>query len=177
MMGSRRFLEKVWRLMESIDPKLKNKELESLLHKTIKKVGEDIENFRFNTAISTMMIFANEVERLGTVSKSQYLEFLKLLAPFAPHITEEIWHELGHKKSVHVEKWSKYNKSKVKEKSFILVVQVNGKVRDQFEAPCGLKENEVLDLTLKRENVTNYINGNSVKRVIWVPDKLINIVI
>lgn len=177
MMGSRRFLERVWRLMENIDPKLKNKELESLLHKTIKKVSEDIENFRFNTAISTMMIFTNEVERLGVVSKSQYLEFLKLLAPFAPHMTEEIWHELGHKKSVHVEKWPKYNKAMLEGKTFVLVVQVNGKVRDQFEAPLDIREAEAKDLTLKRENVNNYIKGHSVKRVIWVPNKLINIVI
>ncbi|MCR4283839.1 MAG: leucine--tRNA ligase [Parcubacteria group bacterium] len=177
MMGSRRFLERVWKLKEDIDLKAKNKELESLLHKTIKKVTEDIENFRFNTAISTMMIFINETEKAGAVPRVQYMEFLKLLSPFAPHVTEEIWHELGHKKSIHIEKWPKYSKAKIKEKSFMLVVQINGKVRDQFEAPLGLSEEDVKDLTLKRENVTNYIKGNSVKRIIWVPDKLINIVI
>ena len=177
MAGSRRFLEKVWQMKERASRKVKNKRLESLLHKTIKKVSEDIENFHFNTAISAMMIFANEAEKEKTIPAVQYFEFLKLLAPFAPYLTEELRHKLGHKKSIHIEKWPKYSKAKIKEKTFMLVVQINGKVRDQFEASLGIKEKEAKDLTLKRENVNLYIKGNSIKRVIWVPNKLINIVI
>ncbi len=177
MIGSRRFLERVWRLKEVVSLKAKNKELENLLHKTIKKVSEDIENFRFNTAISTMMIFINEAEKEGVLMKAYYMDFLKLLSPFAPHVTEEIWSKLGHKKSIHAEKWPKHSEAKIKGKTFVLVVQINGKVRDQFELPLGIKEKEAEHLTLKRENVNNYIKGSSVKKIIWVPDKLINIVL
>lgn len=187
MNGSRRFLDRVWKLQDrisnlgdsEISPTLGNRipKLESLLHKTIKKVSEDIENFHFNTAISEMMIFINEAEKEKEISKNQYIEFLKLLAPFAPHITEEIWRKFGHKKSIHLTNWPKYSKAKIKEKTFSLIVQINGKVRDQFEAPCGISENEAKDLTLKRENVNKWIGGKLIKKVIWVPNKLINIVI
>ena len=183
MVGLRRFLDKIWKLQHHLaaspPSELGNSvfKLESLLHKTIKKVEEDIENFKFNTAISQMMILANEMEKAEFVSKNNFEMFLKILAPFAPHIAEELWNEFGNKKSVHLAPWPKYDTEKIKENTFQLVAQINGKVRDTFEARIGIPQKEAEELTLKRENVKKWIVDKSIKKTIFVPDKLINIVI
>jgi len=175
IIGPRRFLERVWKLKENLNSKNENSKLEQSLHKTIKKVSEDIESFDFNTAISQMMIFVNEAEKEGLVKK-QYEVLLKILAPFAPHISEELWLELGNKKSVHLEKWPKHDEKKIKEERVTIVAQVNGKMRDSFEVPVDASEKEVKEKALAREKIQKWTKEKSIKKIIVVPNKLVNIV-
>ena len=159
-----------------------DKKLERLLHQTIKKVTEDIENLRFNTAVSALMILLNEMEKERTaVSCDMAAIFLKLLAPFAPHFAEELWQKVRKRSkpfaSIHAEEWPRYNPALIKENSFELVVQVNGKVRDSFIIPANISEADAKKLTLERESVKIYLSGREPKRVIYVSGRLVNIVI
>lgn len=155
-----------------------------MLHKTIKKVTEDIEAFKFNTAISAMMIFANELKIIphkksqrAPLTQEVFKTFLKLLAPFAPHMTEQIWSNLGNKNSIHLEEWPKYDESKIKEGRVFIVVQVNGKVRAQFEAEAGIGESDAKRQALAMQEIEKWLSGKDIKKVIFVVDKLINFVI
>jgi leucyl-tRNA synthetase len=181
VVGIRRFLERVWRLgintrMNANDTN-KNQKLESSLHKTIKKVTEDIENYKFNTAISAMMIFLNELEKCADAPKSIFETFLKILAPFAPHMTEELWHEFGHKNSIHLERWPEFDESKIKEESAVIVVQINGKVRASFEAEQGISEKEAKEKAVSLPEIAKWLEGKEIKKVIFVPNKIINFVV
>ncbi|MCK4473924.1 leucine--tRNA ligase [Candidatus Parcubacteria bacterium] len=175
LVGMRRFLEKVWNLFQKAKTP-KNAKLEKLLHQTIKKVTEDIENFKFNTAISQLMILVNEMERQNQLPVTSYQLLLKLLAPMAPHISEEIWYQLGHKKSIFEESWPKYDDKLIKEERITLVIQVNGKVRDKIEVETGISEEQAKKLTLEREKVKKWIQGKKIKKMIFIKGKLINIV-
>ncbi|MDI6882946.1 MAG: leucine--tRNA ligase [Patescibacteria group bacterium] len=192
--GARRFLEKVWRLFEkskiqnpnvksSSKSKIQNLKLKKLLHKTIKKVSEDIENMKFNTAISALMILVNRItenRKYFYTSKDggNYLKtLLLLLAPFAPHLTEEIWQKLGYKKSIFLQKWPKYDPKLIIEEKITLVVQVNGKVRDKIEIESGLSEGEAKKIALARTKIKKWIDAKKVKKTIFIKDKLINFVI
>ncbi|OHA87834.1 MAG: leucine--tRNA ligase [Candidatus Zambryskibacteria bacterium RIFCSPLOWO2_01_FULL_39_39] len=194
IVGIRRFLERVWRLDTNtrINTNDTNKnpasaktttgevKLKSLLHKTIKKVTEDIESYKFNTAISAMMIFLNELEKEMGMSRFNldiFEIFLKLLAPFAPHITEEIWSKMGHKDSIHLEKWPEADLSKIKEEKVIIVVQINGKIRAQFEAEPNPTEDKVRKKALSLPEVQKWLDGKEVRKIIFVPNKIINLVI
>ena len=180
IIGVKRFLERVY----SLSLKIKNKKskikisekLESLIHQTIKKVSEDIENFHFNTAISALMILLNEMEKQDSLKIEDYKLLIKLLSPFAPHIAEELWFGSGGKRSIHLEKWPIFDVSKTVENSFKLVVQINGKARDFFEVPAGISEDEAKDLTLKRENVKKWIGDKRIEKIIYVSNKIISIV-
>ena len=180
IIGVKRFLERVY----SLSLKIKNKKskikisekLESLIHQTIKKVSEDIENFHFNTAISALMILLNEMEKQDSLKIEDYKLLIKLLSPFAPHIAEELWFGSGGKRSIHLEKWPIFDVSKTVENSFKLVVQINGKARDFFEVPAGISEDEAKDLTLKRANVKKWIGDKHIEKTIYVPNKIISIV-
>ncbi|MDP3956403.1 MAG: class I tRNA ligase family protein, partial [bacterium] len=196
ILGTSRFLERVWKLygVSSIKYQVSSKneeknknELQKLLHKTIKKVSEDIEAMHFNTAISAMMIFINEVEKQTSVftPKDQVL-FLKILAPFAPHIAEELWDKLTtndrrlttkNNKSIHIEDWPKYDPKLLEDETFILVVQINGRVRDSFEVSKNITQAEAEKLTFARKSVEKHFSNSKPKRVIYVPGRLINIVI
>ncbi|OHA10885.1 MAG: hypothetical protein A3H71_00030 [Candidatus Sungbacteria bacterium RIFCSPLOWO2_02_FULL_48_13b] len=187
--GIRRFLEKVWRLFEATgegtvsaashgarEASLK-KEIESLLHKTIKKVQEDIEAFKFNTAISALMIFANELSAgSDSVRKPNIETFLKILAPFAPHLAEELWDKLGHERSIHLESWPEYDDKLVKEDTLKVAVQVNGKHRGTVEVASGASESQVKKLASEDENVKRHLGGKKPKKVIYVKGKIINFV-
>jgi len=180
VIGCYRFLNRVWNLQNEIKDlrlKIKDSNLEKLVHKTIKKVTEDIENFRFNTAVSALMILTNEMEKQEQLSIISYQSLIKLLAPMAPHISEELWQRLGHQKSIFFEKWPKYEPKLVKEEMITLVIQINGKVRDKIEVPVDISEKDAKELTLGREKVKKWIEGKEVKKVIFIPGKLINIVI
>ncbi|MEK7575564.1 MAG: leucine--tRNA ligase [Patescibacteria group bacterium] len=182
IMGVKRFLERVWKLHFHLEARLlsgslASKSFESLLHKTIKKVSEDIENLKFNTAISALMILLNEMEKQEKLPVTHYALLVMLLSPFAPHIAEELWKNLGHKKSIFLEKWPQDDSRKIKENTYNLVVQINSKVRDVFEVSVGISEAEAKDLTLQRENVRKWISGKSIQKAIFIPNKLINIVI
>ncbi len=175
VVGTRRFLEKVWRGEGYFGDT--SEELESLLHKTIKKIGEDIQSFKFNTCVSTMMVLANKLDDEKSVSKEDYKKFLQILAPFAPHMTEELWRNLGDTASIHLSSWPKYDESKIKEEKIKIVIQINGKVRDEIEVHAGAREEEVKTLVLAREKVVEKLAGEEVKKIIYVEGRLINIVI
>jgi leucyl-tRNA synthetase len=180
IVGLKRFLDRVWRLSEKLKsksekPQLKNKSLESLVQKTIKKVTEDIENFRFNTAISAMMILLNEFEK--EIYLIHYTLYIILLSPFAPHIAEELWSELGHKNSIFLEKWPEYDKKLIKDEEITLIIQVNGKVRDQLKLAAGASEEEAKKLALESEKVAKYIGDKEPRKIIFVPNRLINFVV
>lgn len=178
--GCYRFLTRIWNLQSEINSKSKIKSsngFKKLLHQTIKRVSEDIENFRFNTAISTLMEFLNEIEKEKEISKDDYQILIKLISPMAPHIAEELWQNLGHKKTIFSEKWPDYNPELIKEKKFTLIVQINGKVRDQIEAPYGISEKNAKELAFNSEKIQKWLKDKEIKKIIFVPGKLINIVI
>ncbi|MCF7834378.1 MAG: leucine--tRNA ligase [Candidatus Pacebacteria bacterium] len=189
IIGSRRFLEKVWRVGVSFNDKKKKKDpsspknslsVEKVLHKTIKKVSEDIENMRFNTAVSNMMIFISEIEKaLGSgeaVPKESFKKFLQVLSPFAPHITEELWNIFGEKKSIHISKWPKWSEKMLEENEVKIVIQVNGKVRGEMYIGIEEDEESVKAKATKENSVLKYLEGNVVKRIIYVKGRLVNIV-
>ena len=153
------------------------------MHKTIKKVGEDIDEFRFNTAISALMVLLNEFEASGVglpagkAGHAAYGDFLKLLAPFAPHFAEELWQKLGNKTSIHLEPWPEYDPKIVEENTFELIVKINGKVRDKFEVPVDISESEAKHLTLKRDKVKLALENKKPQRIIFIPKRLINLVL
>ncbi|MFA4941067.1 MAG: class I tRNA ligase family protein, partial [Patescibacteria group bacterium] len=175
LVGARKFLEKIIKLKIKI--KKGNDGLENLLHKTIKKVGEDIESFKLNTAVSTMMILANKMEESEKISLDSYQAFLKILSPFAPHLAEELWHELGYKKSIFLEKWPEYNKKFIIDETINLVVQINGKLRDTIAVPADISEEEAKKEALASEKVKKWLEEQEIVKVIFVKGKLINIVV
>ncbi len=199
IIGSRRFLEKVWRISQDIvaSPseissrftlpgipggthtiqKSHSALLEKLLHKTIKKVTEDIANFNFNTAISSMMILVNEMEKSDQVTVADFKMFLQLLAPFAPYIAEDIWKSFGEKKSIHISGWPKYDKNKIKDDVIKIAVQVNGKVRAEIEFAPDSSEADIKEIVLSNEAVKSWIKGGEIKRFIYIKNKLVNIVV
>ena len=179
--GIVRFLERVHKIVSATTKRKKgeqiqNKELERSLHKAIKKVTEDIEHFQFNTAISAMMVFLNELEKQSQIAKVNCQMLVLLLAPFAPYLTEEMWQMLGGKGSVHVQIWPKYDKRLLKEDEFDLVIQINGKVRDVVRAPKGITESEALRHATASDKVKKFIEGKEIRKKIFVPNRLINII-
>ena len=183
--GVFRFLGRVWRLYVneegSVDSSLQEKDptadFERLYHQTLKKVGEDIEALRFNTAISQMMIFVNEATKLDAKPRRILSDFVLILAPFAPHISEELWERLGNKDSISSHTWPIYDKSKVLESTVEVVLQVNGKVRGKLVVPVGMDESKLEDLALNDANVQRHINGKKVVKKIVVKNKLVNLVV
>ena len=189
--GMRRFLEKVWRLSERVtsdkgqvtrnaqipSSKFQDSSLEALLHKTIKKVTEDIEGFRFNTAIAALMTLVNRMEREQSLPPTTYHLLTQLLSPFAPHISEELWEKLGNKQSIFLEPWPEWDEALIVDESIMLVVQVNGKVRDKIEASADISEDDAKKLALESEKVKKFLEGKDVKKVIFVKGKLVNVVI
>ncbi|MEK7156560.1 MAG: class I tRNA ligase family protein [Patescibacteria group bacterium] len=174
VVGVRRFLERVWKAQEYAG-KTDNAGLENLLHKTIKKVGEDIGAMKFNTAISALMIFQNALEKEKTLGKSQWERFLQLLAPFAPHIAEELWAESGQKKSVHKTLWPEYDVSMLKSEFITVAIQINGKTRGEAEVAADA-DKEMVEKAA-REAVASRLEGKKILRTIVVPGRLVNFVI
>jgi len=177
--GVYRFLDRVWKMHYKLSSELKtdNRELERLIHKTIKKLGQDLEEFKFNTAVSSLMILANAFEKEDKISSLRYSLFLILLAPFAPHIAEEIWSSLGNKGSIHEQSWPKYDKNLAKDETINLVIQVNGKVRDKILVEVDIPEGKAKELAISSQNVKKWIQNKEIKKVIFVQGRLINIVI
>ncbi|HBB36487.1 MAG: leucyl-tRNA synthetase, leucyl-tRNA synthetase [Candidatus Moranbacteria bacterium GW2011_GWC1_45_18] len=183
IIGLKRFLERVWRLKSQIPADAKalagkqNPKLNSFLHKTIKKVTEDIENLRFNTAISAMMMLVNEMEKENNIPITNYQLLITILAPFAPHIAEEIWSSLGHKNSVFLEKWPEHDIELIKDEEITIIVQINGKMRDQLKLAAGAGEEDVKKMALESGKVKKYVEGKNIRKIIFVKDRLINFVI
>ncbi|MDP6119375.1 MAG: leucine--tRNA ligase [Candidatus Pacebacteria bacterium] len=176
LMGPRRFLEKIWRASEKVSDIRMSSELESLMHETVEKVGEDIEEMKFNTAVSSMMIYFNQIEKEEDIPREAFRTLLLLLAPFTPHITEELWEKLKEKESIHLTPWPAYDKNKVAKNRHLVVIQVNGKVRGEFETEES-NEEKIKEVALSQERVRGHVQGKEIKRVIYVKNKLINIVI
>ncbi len=182
--GVNRFLGRVWRMivdesgniLKDIREIGLNKEQEYILHSTIKKVAEDIENLGFNTAVSQMMIFMNEFSKSSIKPKSAVERFLLCLAPFAPHITEELWHRLGHEESIVLQKFPDWDESKIVKQEIEYVVQVLSKIRAKLMAPPNMPQDEIQSLALKDEKVQKYLEGKQIRKVIFVPNKLINFI-
>ncbi|MGD0977330.1 MAG: leucine--tRNA ligase [Minisyncoccia bacterium] len=178
MAGITRFLAKVWKLTENIVAGSgENFELEKTIGKSIKKITEDVENLGYNTAISQLMILLRGLEN-GQPTQKQLETFVKLLAPFAPHISEEIWrNKFGYKTSIHVESWPTYNPKLITEEIVDFVIQVNGKTREMIKMPAGAVEEEVKESALADPKVQKYLESQSIKKVIFVKDRLINFVL
>lgn len=179
MIGPRRFIERVWNLSQKVGNASASREIEALLHKTIKKVGEDIESMGFNTAISSLMILLNALEKESAsviVSKNTYATFLQLLAPFAPHVAEELWSAQGYKKSIHQAPWPDFDLKKLVVDSFTIVVQINGKVRATFVSDSN-DEQTVKKYALEHPDIVKRLEGRGPDRIIYVPEKLVNIVV
>jgi leucyl-tRNA synthetase len=174
--GSRRFLERVWKLQDKIG-KIESEKIDIAVNKAVKKVTEDIEAMRFNTAISSMMILINEFEKEEIISKNNYQIFLQLLAPFAPHITEEIWSNLKNKKSIHQSDWPSYNNELIKEDKTKIVIQINGKVRGTIEGDISESEDQIKTRVLELPDIQKWVNGQNIKKVIYIKGKLINLVL
>jgi len=180
ILGVKRFLDKVWKLQNRVVKNEKQKtknDLDKILHQTIKKVTEDIEEFKFNTAISQMMILMNEMEKQSEVLITHYSLFVILLSPFAPHLAEELWLKLGHTKSIFNEAWPKYDERLIVENEITLAVQVNGKVRDEIIVPVDISENQVKEKVLASEKVQKWLTGKQPKKIIYVKGKLVSVVV
>ena len=186
IVGIHRFLEKVWALSEKpladieINGKLEDKKLVSLrktFAQTVKKVGDDTSSLNFNTAISQMMIFVNELSKFDAIPTSIWTDFVKILSPYAPHLGEELWEKLGNKKSIAYETWPTYNEEFLKDDTKEIVVMVNGKLRDKFEAAPGSDDETLKTMAFDREGVKKHTDGKEVVKVIVVKDKLVNIVV
>lgn len=178
LVGARRFLEKVWKLREKVSEGAAGRNgLEVVLHRTIRKVSDDIEEMRFNTAISALMILGNAMEKEPGVPRSAFQSFLILLSPFAPHIAEELWHDLGNDRSIFLESWPQYDPEKAVETRAMIAVSVNGKVRDTISVPHDASEEELKSQALSSEKVRKYTEGKEPKKVVVVPGRIVNIVI
>jgi leucyl-tRNA synthetase len=185
MLGITRFLDRVWKMgtgSKFTEGKETDKELESMLHRTIKKVTDDIESLQYNTAISAMMILLNEFEKKEAIPREYFKNFLLLLAPFAPFLTEELWQELFAEKgkdfhSVHRAFWPIYDPKKLEKDSFVIAIQVNGKVRDEMEISKVMTQEEIETRARALPNVEKFLEGKDPKRVIYVPGRLLNLVL
>jgi len=177
--GVYRFLQKAWKVLAEkkiVTRKLTECELK-LLHKTIKKVTFDTENFKFNTAISQMMIFVNELSDLETLPLDLVEDFIKCLSPYAPHIAEEIWESLGHKDTVSYEIWPKYDEEYCIDNEITIVVQVNGKLRGEFRTKNNSSKDEAITKAKRVPLVAKYLEEKTIMKEIYIQDKLVNFVI
>lgn len=192
LVGVKRFLEKVWRISQKIKDKREkvkdedkldakrftlNAPLEILIHKTVKKVGEDVEAMRFNTAVSALMIASNEMDSAESVPQNLFEMYLKVLSLFAPHMSEELWFMLGHKNSIMTEAWPKFDETKLIDAKVKIMVQVNGKIRGEFEADREIKDDEATALAKGVPSVISWIENKQIKKVIVVKGRLINFVV
>ena len=180
--GITRFLNRILKLREKVRGYDETASNPVLLHKTIKKVTQDIEFLRYNTAISALMILVNDFESRDVLSKIEYDVLLKLMAPFAPHLVEELWQDINEQKfskknSVHLQSWPNYDPEQLKEDTYVLVIQINGKVRGKVRVSAGISEEEAKEGALKQVFVRPYLEGKEMEKFIFVPGRLINFVL
>lgn len=181
--GSRRFLDRIWRLIIKDDGTLsdritedKEDALTRVYHETVRKVTTDYDNLHFNTAIAQMMVFINEAYKRDKLAKTQIEGFVKLLAPIAPHISEELWYRLGNETTVSYAKWPTYDEAYLVDNEIEVVVQVMGRVRSKINVPKDISKEELEKIALTDEKVKEWIKGKTIRKVIVVPGKLVNIV-
>lgn len=181
--GSRRFLDRVWRLIVNDNGRLSEKvvnktggELEKIYHQTVKKVTEDYEALRFNTGISQLMVFVNEANKAKELPKAYIEGFVKLLSPVCPHIAEELWAKLGHTDSITYADWPTYDEAKTVENEVEIVIQINGKVRAKQVVAKDISKDELAEIAQANEQIQQLLEGKTIRKVIAVPGKLVNIV-
>jgi leucyl-tRNA synthetase len=184
--GVYRFLQRTWRLVVDEETGELSKNLQNvnadeattrLLHQTIKKVGDDVETFGFNTAISAMMILTNHLAKQPVVPKNAVETLILILSPFAPHIAEELWQKLGHNKTLAYEQWPKFDPELVKENEIELAIQVNGKIKDKIVVSAQADEESIKQKALANEKVVAILAGKQPKKVIVIKSRLVNIVV
>lgn len=175
VVGIRRFLDRLYRLSKNLSNE-SSSEVQTELHKTIKKVGEDTKRLKYNTALSAMMVCINTAEK-GSISREDFQDLLKILAPFAPHLSEELWFELGNTESIHLQAWPEFNEELLVSETTDIVVQVNGKVRAKLEINNDESQEEVERKVLEHEDVQKWIEGKEVKKVIYIKNKIVSIVV
>ena len=177
--GCRRFIERYWNLQSIlIDGEAIRPEMENSFHKAIKKVSYDIENLKFNTAIASLMALMNVIAEKGSINKAELSVFTMLLNPFAPHVTEEVWSEMKLGEGMVTEQiWPKYDESKCKDDVIEIVVQVNGKVRTRLSVAADIQKDDAIALAKAEDRIAAEINGKNVVKEIYVPGKLVNIVV
>jgi len=182
IIGVSRFLDRVSEINQDL-PRTYDKKIVSLLHKTIKKVGDDIEEFKYNTAISALMILVNEIydfknkNNSWPLSKDNLALFVRILEPFAPHLAEELWSQMGNKELLVKESWPKYDEALLKDDTFVLAIQINGKLRSTIEVASDITEEAVKELAFADENVKKWMEDKEVVKVVYVKGKLLSIVI
>ena len=186
IVGIHRFLEKVWAVSEKpmndidISGKLEDKVLISArktFAQTIKKVTDDTATLNFNTAISQMMIFINEISKLPEIPKAMWSDFVKVLSPYAPHLGEELWQKLGNNNTIAYESWPVFSEDFAKDDEKTIVVMVNGKKRDTFDAPVDTDQETLKKMAFDREAVKKFTDGHEIVKTIVVPNKIVTIVV
>ena len=177
MRGCKRFLERVASLTEILTEGEETPELTVPLHRAIKKVSADIEETKFNTAIATLMALINTISKVGKMTKSELEIFIKLLSPFAPHLCEEIWENLGHDDFLALAAWPEYDEAKTVEDTVEVGVQVNGKLKNTVAIPFNGEKDEALSIAKADEKVAAAMEGKSIVKEIYVPNKIINFVV
>lgn len=177
--GTRRFLERIWKLSDRLEKREEHsdQDMQRILHQTIKKVSEDIESMKFNTAIAQMMNCLNVFEKKELIPQTIFEKLLIILAPFAPHIAEEMWQQLGHITSITQEQWPTWDEKMIVEDVVTMAVQVNGKMRGTIDISPTASEEEAKSAALKQESVQRHLEGKSIVKTIYVPGKILNIVV
>lgn len=184
--GIRRFLNRAWRMVfgdeeagvsSKVVDRPMNPDEERIVHRAVRKVTEDIENLRFNTAISEMMIFVNEFTKIEEKPRQAMEIFIRLISPFAPHIAEEIWSRMGHTETIANEPWPEYDLAKTVDESVEIVLQVNSRIKAKIQAAAGTDVKELERLAMETEIMKGVIAGKTIRKVIVVPDKLVNLIV
>ena len=175
--GCKRFLDRVWALQDILnDSEEYSKELESAFHKAIKKVGEDIEEMKFNTAIATLMALINDVADHKSISRKELATFLILLNPFAPHITEEIWEAQNFGGMLNQQSWPEYDEAKCVDATVEIAVQISGKIKARINVPTDATKEQLLAAAKENGVIASILEGKTIVKEIVVPGKLVNIV-
>ena len=175
--GCKRFLERVASLSDIAEGTGTTKKLESIMNKTFKKVSQDIEDMKFNTAIAAMMTCLNEINDVGTLTKDELSVFIRLLCPFAPHLCEEMWEQLGGDGLCSTAKWPDYDESKCVDDEIEIAVQVNGRVRDRFTVPADIEAADAIARAKELDKVKEFTDGMAFIKELYVPGKLVNLVV
>ncbi|MBQ6527595.1 MAG: leucine--tRNA ligase, partial [Clostridia bacterium] len=176
--GCRKFLDRVWRLQEMVtDQKGFSDRLNGLMNETIKKVSEDYEKMKYNTAIAAMMSLVNEMYNVGSVTRGELEALILILSPVAPHICEEIWQNLGHKEAIHHQKWPAWDEEALKKQEVEIAIQINGKVKGRIMIPADLTRESAVTELPDHPDVIRLVNGREIAKIIFVPGRLLNIVV
>lgn len=176
--GCKRFVDRIWALQDKVvDSNEYSDKLRSLMHKTIKKVSEDIESMKFNTAIAAMMTLLNEVYNVGSITKKEFRDFLIMLNPFAPHVTEELYQIIGCEGVLDEQEWVTYDEALCKDDTIEIVCQINGKVKSKLTIPTDAAKDDVIALAKADEAVVKATEGKNIVKEIYVPNKLVNLVV